>query len=142
MIFRLFNDKRNYGSWRDLPLRNEDVGKAMDMKTHIGVRVKTARQSKGLTQEQLADAIGKAVETVSNIERGAMLTGIDTLQRIAQALELPLAYFFEDAEDARQVGRARLEDEQQLAAMGRQLSHDDLRLALSLITALQQHRAP
>lgn len=64
------------------------------MKTHIGVRVKTARQSKSLTQEQLADAIGKAVETVSNIERGAMLTGIDTLRRIAQALEVPLAYFF------------------------------------------------
>lgn len=113
----------------------------MDMKTHIGVRVKTVRQMKGLTQEQLADAVGKAVETISNIERGAMLTSIDTLQRIAQVLGVPLAHFFEDTEDARQVGRARLEDEQRLRVIAQQLSPDDLRLALSLITTLNQHRS-
>ncbi|HLO75160.1 MAG TPA: helix-turn-helix transcriptional regulator [Magnetospirillum sp.] len=112
----------------------------MDTKIHIGVRVKAARQARGLTQEQLADMVGKSVETVSNIERGAMLTGIDTLQRIARSLDVSISYFFEGADDARQVGRGRLEDEQRLMTLGQQLAPDDLRLALSLLETLLRHR--
>lgn len=120
--------------------RSKTAGEAMDTKIHIGVRVKAARQARGLTQEQLADMVGKSVETVSNIERGAMLTGIDTLQRIARSLDVSISYFFEGADDARQVGRGRLEDEQRLMTLGQQLAPDDLRLALSLLETLLRHR--
>jgi len=33
----------------------------------------------------LAEAVGRAVETISNIERGYALTGLETLEGIAKA---------------------------------------------------------
>ena len=45
-------------------------GMAMNMKIMIGLQVRTVRNRKDLTQEQLAEAIDRTVETVSNIERG------------------------------------------------------------------------
>lgn len=120
--------------------QGHNPGMAMDMKNHIGVRVKTARQSKGLTQEQLAESIGKSVETVSNIERGAMLTGIETLQRIAQTLQVPIISFFEGSDDTRQVSRGRVEAECELQALGQRLSNEDLRLAVALLETLERSR--
>ena len=57
----------------------------------IGIRVQAARKECGLTQEQLAEAIGKTVETVSNIERGVKLPGLLTLYAISEALDVELA---------------------------------------------------
>ncbi|MGF7174346.1 helix-turn-helix domain-containing protein [Azospirillum doebereinerae] len=110
----------------------------MDIKNHIGARVKAARQRKGLTQEQLAEAVDKAVETISNIERGAMLTGIDTLQRIGTVLVVPMTYFFEGIEDIQHLSRARLEVELQLQAIGKRLPMRELYLAISLLEALEK----
>lgn len=121
--------------------RNKDAGHAMDLKNHIGAKVKAGRQRCGLTQEQLADAVGKAVETISNIERGALLTGIDTLQRIAGVLDVPMVYFFEGVDDAQPVSRVRLEAELQLQSIGRRLTAKDLRLAVALLRALEKDRA-
>lgn len=112
----------------------------MNLKLHIGLKVKAARQERGLTQEQLAEAIGKAVETVSNIERGFALTGIETLQQIAWVLGKPMAFFFEDAGDARAVSRRRLEAEEKLRGLSRALDDDDLLLAVSLLETLSAHR--
>ncbi|WP_109120775.1 helix-turn-helix transcriptional regulator [Azospirillum sp. TSO22-1] len=112
----------------------------MDLKIHIGARVKAARQRKGITQEQLAEAVDKAVETISNIERGAMLTGIDTLQRIAAALDAPMTYFFEGAGDERPISRARLEAELRLQAIGQHLPAKDLHLAIALLETLESYR--
>ncbi|HIF49350.1 MAG TPA: XRE family transcriptional regulator, partial [Cytophagales bacterium] len=42
----------------------------MELKKYIGQKVRSARLSRSLTQEALSERIGKAVETISNIERG------------------------------------------------------------------------
>ncbi|MFP5514655.1 MAG: helix-turn-helix domain-containing protein [Alphaproteobacteria bacterium] len=112
----------------------------MDLKNHIGAKVKAGRQRCGLTQEQLADAVGKAVETISNIERGALLTGIDTLQRIAGVLDVSMVYFFEGVSDDPSVSRVRLERELRLQSIAQRLSDRDLYLAISIIEVLQNHR--
>ena len=114
----------------------------MDLKTHIGLKVKAARQQTGLTQEQLAHAIDKAVETVSNIERGHALTGLDTLQKIGSVVGQPMSFFFRDIEDERQVSRKRLEAEEQLQAQGRKLGDEDLSLALALLETMVRERVP
>ena len=67
----------------------------MDLKQHIGIRVRAARTRRGLTQEGVAEQIGKAAETVSNIERGQTLTGLDTLERLSRCLQIPVSEFFE-----------------------------------------------
>lgn len=60
----------------------------------FGSRVKSRRQARGLSQEQLAEAIDRSVETVSNIERGQASTGIATAFRIATALGIEPALLF------------------------------------------------
>ena len=76
------------------------------LKQNIGLRVKTARQQQGMTQAQLAEAIDKAFETISNIERGKTAPNFSTLADIANVLGLPMREFFEledvDVSDARQ----------------------------------------
>jgi transcriptional regulator with XRE-family HTH domain len=76
------------------------------LKQNIGLRVKAARTQKGLTQAQLAEAIDKAFETISNIERGKTAPNFSTLADIAAVLGLPMREFFEledaDVSDARQ----------------------------------------
>ncbi|GLO68657.1 hypothetical protein MACH17_01740 [Phaeobacter inhibens] len=76
------------------------------LKRNIGLRVKAARTQKGLTQPQLAEAIDKAFETISNIERGKTAPNFSTLADIANVLGLPMREFFEledaDISDARQ----------------------------------------
>ena len=108
----------------------------MDLKIHIGLKVKSARQQKMLTQEGLAEAIGKAVETVSNIERGHALTGLDTLQKIAKIVDQPLGFFFQDSDDERRISRKRLEIEEQLQLLGRTLEDDGLSLAVALLETI------
>ncbi len=66
-----------------------------ELKRNIGLRVKTARLQKGLTQAQLAEAIDKAFETISNIERGKTAPNFSTLADISDALGLPMREFFE-----------------------------------------------
>lgn len=113
----------------------------MDLKQHIGLRVKSARRERGLTQEQLAEQIDKAVETLSNIERGAALTGLETLALIAQVTDKPMAFFFEGIDDTRPVSRKRLEAEDELRLQAKELRDDDLALAIALVKTVAQERA-
>ena len=113
----------------------------IDVKQHVGIKVKAARQQLGLTQEQLAEAIDKTVETISNIERGHSLTSIETLQLISQRLTVPLAEFFEGLEKARPNHRHRLELEQKVGLLLQSLPDQDVALAMDLIAVLARHRS-
>ena len=68
---------------------------ANDVQREFGFRVQAMRRQRGLTQEALADAIGRSVDTVSNIERGFSLTRIETAHSIAQALGTTLSDLFD-----------------------------------------------
>ena len=65
------------------------------LKQNIGYRVKTLRHQHGLTQAQLAEAIDKAFETISNLERGKTAPNFSTLADIAAVFEVPMREFFE-----------------------------------------------
>ena len=54
----------------------------------IGLRIRKAREAKGLTQEQLADMTNLSVPHMSVIERGAKLPRMDTFIEIANALNV------------------------------------------------------
>lgn len=112
----------------------------MDLKQQIGLRVKAARLKRGLTQEQLAERIDKTAESVSNIERGHVLTTIDTLHRIARELAEPLGFFFEGMGEGRDVARNRLELEHKLRALAEELSNDELRLVVAVTETIRAQR--
>ena len=52
----------------------------------IGKRIAELRKERGVSQTQLADAIGMAQPNLANIEAGRYSTTIDVLERIADAL--------------------------------------------------------
>lgn len=52
----------------------------------LGERLREARTAAGVTQEQLAEAIGVSRPAVSQYEHGEMRPGLDTLERAAHHL--------------------------------------------------------
>jgi transcriptional regulator with XRE-family HTH domain len=64
-----------------------------------GDRVRAAREAKGLTQKQLAEAVGDLNrESVNRIENGTQKPLGETTARIARALDVPLDSLFEAPE--------------------------------------------
>jgi transcriptional regulator with XRE-family HTH domain len=65
------------------------------LKTRFGKRLQKLRSTSGITQEQLANIIGVTVESISNIERGVYGPKFDNLEKIADALHMPVKELFE-----------------------------------------------
>ena len=52
----------------------------------MGENLKQARQAAGMTQKQLADALGCKVKDISRWENGHVEPGVLTVKKMAQAL--------------------------------------------------------
>ena len=61
---------------------------------YFGKRIKELRESKGYTQERLAEIVGLEYQTVSRIETGYYFTGYENLIKLADAVEVPLYELF------------------------------------------------
>lgn len=62
---------------------------------HVGQRLRMRRMMAGLSQEKLGNAIGVSFQMVQKYERGDCRVGASRLMKIAQALSVPVAFFFE-----------------------------------------------
>lgn len=58
----------------------------MGIKKDLGKKIKRMRQNRGLTQEQLAEAVEISQRTLSGIEIGENFVTADTLDKIMSAL--------------------------------------------------------
>jgi PAS domain S-box-containing protein len=67
---------------------------SLDINKQIGSRIKEARLSAKLTQNQLGKKIYKTGAAVGLIERGARGVNVETLIEIAHVLSVPIDYFF------------------------------------------------
>lgn len=70
----------------------------MDVATiqrEFGLKVQNLRKKRGWTQERLAAAIARSVDTISDIERGFSSTRIETAAYIAEALGSTLTELFD-----------------------------------------------
>lgn len=68
--------------------------KNIEVQKEFGLKVCEFRKKKALTQEGLAQAIEKSVDTISNVERGFSATRLSTAAAIADALDVTLADLF------------------------------------------------
>lgn len=59
-------------------------------------RVRELRLERGLTQEELCERARISVDAISRIEGGSRVPTIETVERIASALGVPPAVFFDD----------------------------------------------
>lgn len=60
----------------------------------LAIRIKQIRKKKGLTQEQLAEKIGRDTKHISKLEIAGSYPSIETLDRIASALDIEIKEFF------------------------------------------------
>jgi transcriptional regulator with XRE-family HTH domain len=68
-----------------------------DLKTLLGMTIKTQRASLGISQEELAHRAGLHRTYVSDIERGVRNPSLDSVEKLARALELSVSQLFERA---------------------------------------------
>ena len=60
----------------------------------LGLRVRTLRKERGLSQRELADSAGLSPNAISLIERNEISPSVATLQRLAGAFDVRMSYFF------------------------------------------------
>ncbi len=66
---------------------------------HVGARMRFRRMSVGMSQEALAARLGLTFQQVQKYEKAQNRIGASRLFRIAQALDVSVAFFFEGLED-------------------------------------------
>ncbi len=66
----------------------------LDSKT-LGSRIRLARENLRLSQEELAIAVSKDQHAISQYENGSRKLSVVDLPAFADALKVPLVYFFE-----------------------------------------------
>jgi len=64
----------------------------------IGQRVRALRLQRGLSQTELGNLISVTFQQVQKYEKGANRISAGRLQRVAEVLGVPVAYFFTTAE--------------------------------------------
>ncbi|MBI5165226.1 MAG: helix-turn-helix transcriptional regulator [Magnetospirillum sp.] len=108
---------------------------AREIGKQVGKAIKDLREAHGLTQAQLAGLLGKSVETISNFERGKVVTSLLTLEQLAGCLGVAVRDFFTDSPAA-----APVKPYSDFAAKVRNaadyLSEDDLEIVAGLVDVL------
>lgn len=63
---------------------------------HVGSRVRLRRTLLGMSQDTLAQAVGLTFQQIQKYEHGANRIGSSRLLQMAQVLEVPVGYFFDE----------------------------------------------
>jgi transcriptional regulator with XRE-family HTH domain len=68
----------------------------MSVDMHVGIRIRERRLSMGMSQAQLGNATRLGYRQIQKYERGVNRVGASVLFELSHALEVPVAFFFED----------------------------------------------
>lgn len=69
----------------------------------VGRRVKALRKQQGLSQEKLAEKVGKSVDAISSIERGVSMPMLETAYALSEALGVRFFDLFREESQALEV---------------------------------------
>jgi transcriptional regulator with XRE-family HTH domain len=106
------------------------------IKIHIAQTIKSARQQKGFTQQDLGELIGRTPESLSNIERAKSIPSVETLVALSTALELPVSALFPELEQSGEASAKRMRMEAEASGIIRSLSDRTLETAIEQLKAL------
>ncbi|HTA80534.1 MAG TPA: helix-turn-helix transcriptional regulator [Terracidiphilus sp.] len=104
----------------------------------IGTTIRAHRLQKGLSQGDIEKKTGLLRCYLSRVENGHTVPSLDTLSKIAVALDLPIAQFFADDSVGRQLNTQRLTDEElrfltQIRRYSTNLNDSDRKLLLAMV---------
>jgi transcriptional regulator with XRE-family HTH domain len=104
----------------------------------IGTTIRAHRLQKGLSQGDIEKKTGLLRCYLSRVENGHTVPSLDTLSKIALALDLPIAQFFTDDSVGRQLNTQRLSDEElrfltQIRRYSTNLNESDRKLLLAMV---------
>jgi transcriptional regulator with XRE-family HTH domain len=105
---------------------------------NIGEVIKTYRSQRGLSQGDIERRTGLLRCYLSRVENGHTVPSLDTLSKIALALDLPIAQFFADDSFGHQFNAQKLSDEElrflsQIRRYSSTLNESDRKLLLAMI---------
>ena len=104
----------------------------------IGTAIRAHRLQKGLSQGDIEKKTGLLRCYLSRVENGHTVPSLDTLSKIARALDLPITQFFADETMGRQTNLQKLSDEElrfltQIRRYSTNLSDGDRKLLLAMV---------
>ena len=105
----------------------------------IGARIREMRQARGLSQGDLENRTGLLRCYLSRVENGHTIPSLDTLAKIATAMDVPLAQFFADGiPDNGNKNLPQLNDDQvrflnQIRRYSSGLNESDRKLVLQMV---------
>jgi transcriptional regulator with XRE-family HTH domain len=104
----------------------------------IGTTIRAHRLQKGLSQGDIEKKTGLLRCYLSRVENGHTVPSLDTLSKIAVALDLPIAQFFAEDSVGHQFNTQRLTDDElrfltQIRRYSTNLNESDRKLLLAMV---------
>jgi transcriptional regulator with XRE-family HTH domain len=109
----------------------------------IGGTIRAYRLQKGMSQGDIEKRTGLLRCYLSRVENGHTVPSLETLQKIAYALDLQLAQFFSDEAVSRERSSLRLSEEEirfltQIQRYASRLNENDRKLLLAMVRKFAQ----
>ena len=104
----------------------------------IGTTIRAHRLQRGLSQGDIEKKTGLLRCYLSRVENGHTVPSLDTLSKIAMALDLPIAHFFAEDGVTRQLNAQKMTDEElrfltQIKRYSSNLNESDRKLLLAMV---------
>ena len=104
----------------------------------IGTTIRAYRLQKGLSQGDIEKKTGLLRCYLSRVENGHTVPSLDTLSKIALALDLPISQFFADQSSGSYLNTTKLSDEElrfltQIRRYSSNLNDGDRKLLMTMV---------
>ena len=104
----------------------------------IGTTIRAYRLQRGLSQGDIEKKTGLLRCYLSRVENGHTVPSLDTLSKIAVALDLPISQFFAEDSLGHQMNRQKLSDDElkflsQIRRYSSNLNDSDRKLLLAMV---------
>jgi len=106
----------------------------------IGMKIRNRRRELGLSQERLAEAIGITYQQLQRYEGGKGHLNTDRLQALTGALDVPIAYLFEETSEerikVRESDRYISQEEREFVEYLRDIDNEEYRKSIKVFLQL------
>ncbi len=121
-----------------LPTLVEDAGPALSIAMNIGTTIREFRLQKGMSQGDIEKRTGLLRCYLSRVENGHTVPSLETLQKIARALDLKLSQFFAEDSVGKEMSGLNLSEDEirfltQIQRYSAHLGDSDRRLLLAMV---------